>query len=182
MHEYDGAVTLREVVGAVVTFEYSARIAEEIQAYVRELGSEGRLVRMQLEQAFHGIPEQYEALLKDYVAADTDFGSVRRQIKGFSAEQLSDSAQLARTLGYSSDGPLEDYFIKPRGYRQLERVPRLPRRVAESLIREFGSLKELLDASEEELDEVEGVGRARARAIRRGLQRQRSMETMGGVS
>jgi diadenylate cyclase len=182
VHEYDGAVTLREVVGAVVTFEYSAKIAEEIQAYVRELGSEGRLVRMQLEQAFHGVPEQYEALLKDYVAADTDFSSVRRQIQSFSAEQLSDSAQLARTLGYSLDGPLEDYFIKPRGYRQLERVPRLPRRVAESLIVEFGSLKELLDASEEELDEVEGVGRARARAIRRGLQRQRSIETMGGVS
>jgi diadenylate cyclase len=53
VHEYDGAVTLREVVGAVGTFEYSARIAEEIEAYVRELGSEGRLVEMQLEQAFH---------------------------------------------------------------------------------------------------------------------------------
>ncbi|MDP9410373.1 MAG: DNA integrity scanning diadenylate cyclase DisA, partial [Actinomycetota bacterium] len=63
VHEYDGAVMLREVVGAVGTFEYSVRIAEEIEAYVRELGSEGRLVEMQLEQAFHGVPEQYEALL-----------------------------------------------------------------------------------------------------------------------
>jgi diadenylate cyclase len=182
VHEYDGAVTLREVVGAVVTFEYSARIAEEIQAYVRELGSEGRLIEMQLEQAFHGVPEQYEALLKDYVAEEADYASVRGQVESFSAEQLSDSAQLARALGYSSAGPLEDYFIKPRGYRQLERVPRLPRRVAESLIREFGSLKELLDASEEELDEVEGVGQARARAIQRGLERQRSLETTGEVS
>ena len=57
-------MTLREVVNAVMTFEYSARIAEEIEAYVRELGSEGRLVEMQLEQAFHGVPEQYEALLR----------------------------------------------------------------------------------------------------------------------
>ena len=77
---------------------------------------------------------------------------------------------------------LEELFIKPRGYRQLERVPRLPRRVAESLIREFGSLEELLDATEEELDEVEGVGQARARAIQRGLERQRSLETTGEVS
>jgi diadenylate cyclase len=182
VHEYDGAVTLREVVGAVVTFEYSARIAEEVEAYVRELGSEGRLVEMQLEQAFHGVPEQYEALLRDYVAEEADYRSVKEELETFSAEQLSDQAQIARALGYSSVGPIEDFFIKPRGYRQLERVPRLPRRVAESLIQEFGSLKELLDATEEELDEVEGVGQARARAIQRGLERQRNLEITGEVT
>ena len=182
VHEYDGAVTLREVVGAVGTFEYSARIADEIEAHVRELGSEGRLVEMQLEQAFHGVPEQYEALLRDYVAEEADYRGVREDLKTLSAEQLSDSAEIANTLGYGSPGRLEELFIKPRGYRQLERVPRLPRRVAESLIREFGSLEEILDATEEELDEVEGVGQARARTIQRGLERQRSLETTGEVT
>ncbi len=181
VHEYDGTVTLREVVNAVVTFEYSARIAEEIGAYVRELGSEGRLVEMQLEQAFHGVPEQYEALLRDYVAEEAYCGSVRENLATFSAEQLSEPVEIARALGYGPEVPLEDFFLKPRGYRQLERVPRLPRRVAESLIREFGSLKELLEATEEELDEVEGVGQARARAIQRGLERQRALETTGDV-
>ena len=182
VHEYDGAVTLREVVNAVVTFEYSVRIAEEVEAYVRELGSEGRLVEMQLEQASHGVPEQYEALLRDYVAEETDYRAVREELKGFTAEQLSEPAQIARALGYGSVGQMEEMFIKPRGYRQLERVPRLPRRVAESLIREFGSLEDLLEATEEELDEVEGVGQARARAIQRGLERQRGLETTGEVS
>ena len=182
VHEYDGAVTLREIVGAVVTFEYLVRIGEEIEAYVRELGSEGRLIEMQLEQAFHGVPEQYEAMLKDYIPEEADYDAVREELATFSAEQLSDSFELARALGYDPAGPLEDVFIKPRGYRQLERVPRLPRRVAESLIKEFGSLKGLLEASEEELDEVEGVGQARARAIHRGLERQRSLETTGEVS
>lgn len=182
VHEYDGAVTLKEVISAVGTFEYSTRIAEEIQAYVRELGREGRLVEMQLEQAFHGVPEQYEALLRDYVAEGVDYRSVREELKTFSSEQLSESAEIARALGYTSVGQMEEFFIKPRGYRQLERVPRLPRRVAESLIREFGSLEDLLDATEEELDEVEGVGQARARAIQRGLERQRSLETTGDVS
>jgi diadenylate cyclase len=182
VHEYDGAVTLREVVSAVGTFEYSVRIAEEIAAYVRELGSEGRLIEMQLEQAFHGVPEQYEALLRDYIAEGVAYRTVREELKAFSAEQLSDPARIARALGYDSVDQLEDFFIKPRGYRQLERVPRLPRRVAESLIREFGSLEDLLDATEEELDEVEGVGQARARAIQRGLERQRGLETTGEVS
>jgi diadenylate cyclase len=181
VHEYDGAVTLREIVGAVVTFEYLVRIGEEIEAYVRELGSEGRLIEMQLEQAFHGVPEQYEAMLKDYIPEEADYDSVREELATFSAEQLSDSFELCRALGYSPAGPLEDVFIEPRGYRQLERVPRLPGRVAESLIKEFGSLKELLEASEDELDEVEGVGQARARAIHRGLERQRSLETTGEV-
>jgi len=97
-------------------------------------------------------------------------------------EQLSDQAEIARVLGYGSAGQLEEMFIKPRGCRQLERVPRLPRRVAESLIREFGSLEELLGATEEELDEVEGVGQARARTIQRGLERQRNLEITGELS
>jgi diadenylate cyclase len=58
-------------------------------------------------------------------------------------------------------------------------VPRLPGRVAEKLIEEFGTLRELLDATEEDLDDVEGVGQARARAIRRNLERQRNLESTG---
>jgi diadenylate cyclase len=182
LHEYDGAVTLREVVGAISTFEYSVRIAEEIAAYVRELGSEGRLVEMQLEQAFHKVPEQYDALLKDYVEEGVDYREVRRELKTFSSEQLSDPVEITQLLGYGSVGQTEDFFLKPRGFRQLVRVPRLPRKVAENLISEFGSLEGLLDATEEELDEVEGVGQARARAIHRGLERQRDLETSSEVT
>jgi diadenylate cyclase len=179
IHEYDGAVTLREVVGAIGNFEYSVRIAEEVEAHVRELGSEGRLVEMQLEQAFHDVPEQYDALIRDYATEGLACAQVRKRLRDLSSEQLSDPEEITRALGYDSVGRTEDFFLKPRGYRQLERVPRLPRRVAESLIREFGSLKDLLEASEAELDEVEGVGQARARAIHRGLERQRNLETTG---
>src|SRR5215208_416362 len=181
VHEYDGSVTLREVVGAIVTFEYSIRIAEEIEAYVRELGSEGRLVEMQLEQAFHGVPEQYDALLRDYVEEGVDYREVRNKLRALSSEQLSDPVEITQLLGYGSVGQTEDFFLKPRGYRQLVRVPRLPRKVAENLIDEFGSLEGLLDATEDELDEVDGVGQARARAIRRGLERQRNFEPSSEV-
>ncbi len=181
LHEYDGAVTLREVVNAISTFEYSVRIAGEIQAYVRELGSEGRLVALQLEQAFHGIPEQYDALLRDYAEEDVDCRQLRKHLKALSYEQLYDAAEITELLGYGSVSQTEDFFLKPRGYRQLVGVPRLPRKVAQNLIDEFGSLEGLLDASEQELDEVEGVGQARARAIQRVLERQRKLETSGGV-
>ena len=181
LHEYDGVVTLREVVSAVSTFEFSVRIAEEIQAYVRELGREGRLIEMQLEQAFHNVPEQYDALIRDYAVEGSDYRDVRERLAELSTEALSDTMEITQVLGYGPVEEAEDFLLKPRGYRQLVRVPRLPGRVAEKLIAEFGSLKELLEATEEDLDDVEGVGQARARAIRRGLKRQRSLESSGEV-
>jgi diadenylate cyclase len=181
LHEYDGVVTLREVVTAVATFEYTVRIADEIENYIRELGQEGRLVEMQLEQAFHNVPEQYDALVRDYAAEGFDYKEIRERLHELSNEELSGPEELARILGYDSVGPTEEVFLKPRGYRQLVRVPRLPGRVAEKLIEEFGTLKELLEASEGDLDDVEGVGQARARAIRRNLKRQRSLESTGEV-
>ena len=179
LHEYDGVVTLREVVTAVATFEYTVRIADEIENYIRELGQEGRLVEMQLEQAFHNVPEQYDALVRDYAAEGFDYKEIRERLHELSNEELSDPEEMARVVGYDSVGPTEEVFLKPRGYRQLVRVPRLPGRVAEKLIEEFGTLKELLEATEDDLDDVEGVGQARARAIRRNLKRQRSLESTG---
>jgi diadenylate cyclase len=179
LHEYDGTVTLREVVGLIGTFEYAVRIAAEIENQVRELGSEGHFVQMRLEQAFHDVPEQYEALLRDYVADGVDHEAVREALGDLTSEELSDAVEITQLLGYGSVGPSEDFLLKARGYRQLERVPRLPNRVAERLIEEFGSLKELLSATEEDLDEIEGIGQARARAIRRSLRRQRSLEGSG---
>jgi diadenylate cyclase len=182
VHEYEGVVPLGEIVGAVATFEYTVRIAGEIENYIKELGQEGRLVEMQLEQAFHNVPEQYDALIRDYAAEDVDYEEIRAGLRKLSNEELSDPVEIAQVLGYDSIGPTEEFFVKPRGYRQLERVPRLPGRVAEKLIEEFGTLNELLNATEDDLDEVEGVGQARARAIRRNLKRQqRSLEGPGEV-
>jgi len=176
MHEYEGAVSLREVAGAISTFEYSARIAQEIRNYVRELGREGRLIQMQLEQAFRNVPEEYEALIRDYISEGVDYQQVREQIREFSADEISDPSEVVRLMGYEPVERPEEIFLKPRGYRQLVRVPRLPGKVAERLVGEFGSLQGLMEASEEELDGVEGVGQARARAIHRSLRRQRNVD------
>ncbi len=106
IHEYDGAVTLREVVSAISTFEYSVRIAGEIEAHVRELGSEGRLLQMQLEQAFHHVPEQYDALLKDYVEG-VNYKEARSALERLTSEELSESVEITQILGYGSVGYLQ---------------------------------------------------------------------------
>src|SRR4028118_1037204 len=142
VHEYDGAVTLREVVGAIGNFEYSVRIAEEVEAYVRELGSEGRLVEMQLEQAFHDVPEQYDTLIRDYAAAGVGCTDVRKRLRGFTSEQLSEPEEITRALGYDAVGRTADSFPKPRGHPHTPRGPRLPRRGGGRVMRAGGSPRE----------------------------------------
>ena len=169
IHEYDGTVTLREVVGVVSMFEYTVRIAQEVEHYVKVLGQEGRLVGMQLEQEFHRVPKPYEALLRDYVSEDNSYEEARERLEKLTLQQLAEPIEIIQALGYGQIEQPGSVFLKSRGHRQLERVPRLRGKLAQRLVEEFGSLKQLMEASEEELDKVEGVSKPQARDIHRSL-------------
>lgn len=58
-----------------------------------------------------------------------------------------------------------------RGYRLLSKIPRIPDTVLTNIIERFGTLHKVMRATVEDLDEVEGVGETRARAISEGLSR-----------
>ena len=64
-----------------------------------------------------------------------------------------------------------DTFISTRGYRMLNRIPRIPSNVIDNLVKNFKELKAVMEASYEQLDKVEGIGEARAKAIKNGLRR-----------
>ena len=64
-----------------------------------------------------------------------------------------------------------DAAVQPRGYRLLPKIPRLPEPVADHVVARFGNLQKIMRASVADLVEVEGVGEARARAIKDGLAR-----------
>jgi diadenylate cyclase len=87
------------------------------------------------------------------------------------AQELLDLSILGELLGYDLNGDEMDRAVAPRGYRLLSRIPRLPESIVDKLVRRFRSLQRLMEASLEELDEVEGVGATRARAIKEGLAR-----------
>ena len=61
--------------------------------------------------------------------------------------------------------------MQPRGHRLLRKIPRLPDAVVESVVERFGSLHKIMRATIDDLVDVEGVGAARARAIKDGLSR-----------
>jgi diadenylate cyclase len=134
------------------------------------------LVGMQLEQEFHRVPKPYEALLRDYISDDISYEEARTRLGKLTLQQLSEPIEIDQALGYGQIEEPGSIFLEPRGYRQLERVPRLRGKLAQRLVEEFGSLKQLMEASEEELDEVEGVSRGQARDIHRNLRRKKEQD------
>ena len=171
--EFEGGATLHDVLTVLQRAELVTRMAVEIERYIVELGSEGRLIEMQLEETMVGTAADKAALVHDYIARDVDdaFAVALEQITRLPHQDLLDFGRLAELLGYDRKLNTLDYPVSPRGYRILERIPRLPKLVVAQIVREFGGLDEMLAATDSELENVEGVGEIRAKDIREGLRR-----------
>lgn len=168
--EFQDLTTLFDVVTAIQRTEMVMRIVEEIKKYIVELGNEGRLISMQLNELIKYIERDGILLIKDYCNAESDGDEIYKEIQKLNSEELLDLDNLAKLLGYSGLS-LVDTLISPKGYRILSKVPRIPTSIIENLIKHFDSLKNVIKASKEELEMVEGIGEARATAIRNGLKR-----------
>ena len=173
--EYDGVVTLFDVAKVIQRVEMVLRIVKEIEKYISELGVEGRLVTMQLEELLANVAEEGFLVIQDYgtVLDEKPPQSIMKIIGSWPAEDLLDLSLIARALGYPGSSSILDQGVSPHGYRILEKLPRLPFPVIENLVQKFGTLSKILVATIEELDEVEGIGEVRARSIKNGLARYR---------
>jgi diadenylate cyclase len=171
--EFEGGAVLYDALSTIQRAELVTRMAAEVERYIIELGTEGRLIEMQLEETVVGVMAERAALVRDYIALDTE-ESVERalsELAKVSHQDLLDFGRLAELLGYDRKTNTLDYPVAPRGYRILGRIPRLPRLVAQKIIHRFGGLEEILAASDEELESVDGVEETRAKDIREGLRR-----------
>lgn len=172
--EFEDLVTLHDVATVLQRTEMVMRIVTEIDKYIGELGNEGRLVSMQLEELLANVKEDGRFVIEDYKVAleDLDYASINRQIKNLSSEELLDLSNIGKLLGYTGGiNVLLDTPITPRGYRILSKVPRLPMAVIQNVVQHFKDFQKILKASIEDLDAVEGIGEIRARNIREGLRR-----------
>lgn len=164
--------TLWDVVTAIQRNEMVMRIVCEIETYICELGNEGRLISMQLEELIKGIEQEGILLVRDYCKESNSYDKVYSNIEKLSSPDLLDLDIIAKTLGHGGE-PLIDKLMSARGYRILNKIPRLPSSVMENLVKHFGELQQVMAATYDELDLVEGVGEARAKAIKNGLRRLR---------
>ncbi len=174
--EIEDLVTVRDAMAVVQRLEMVRRIASEIEGYVVELGTDGRLLSLQLEELMAGVDQERELVVRDYVPQTGGRRSrsvehILTDLDGLSATELLELATVARTCGFTASADVLEAPVSPRGYRLLGRVPRLPRLVVDRLVEHFGGLQKLLAASIDDLQAVEGVGETRARSVREGLSR-----------
>ena len=175
--EFEGGTTLHDVLTVLQRSELVTRMGVEIERYIVELGTEGRLIEMQLDETMVGVAGDKAALVRDYLAEDTDerFADAIDQLVRLPHQDLLDFGRLSELLGYDRKTNTLDFPVSPRGYRILGRIPRLPRLVVQRIVEEFGGLEDLLAAGDGELETVEGVGEIRAKDIREGLRRQQEI-------
>jgi diadenylate cyclase len=170
--EFQNAVVLDDVLVVLQRAEMTTRMAKEVERDGVELGSEGRLIRMQLEELIGDLPVEKAAVVYDYHVD----GSPRRVREALEALSEIDSYELLEyellaVLGYpGSINPL-DHTVQPRGYRVLAHIPRLSDAVIKRVVAHFDGLESIVRASQRDLEAIETVGPTRAREIREGLRR-----------
>jgi diadenylate cyclase len=171
--EFEGGGVLYDVLAVMQRAEMVTRMAVEVERYIVELGTEGRLIEMQLEETMVGVAADKSALVRDYSVEDSEenLSTVLQTLARLPHQDVLDFGRLAELLGYDRKMNTLDFPVAPRGYRVLGRIPRLPRLVVQKIIQELGGLEEILAASDAELEAVDGVGETRAKDIREGMRR-----------
>ena len=187
--EVEDQVTVRDVAAVAQRLEMVHRLDLELSEYAAELGTEGRLLALQMHELTTGLTELGGLLEKDYRPGDltrrasnggsAPGGAGGRQRRGDLRSRAAVRAEHHPAAGSAAGGP-HHRLLRLRPARQQGHHPRLPaggpdqptaRTLGERLIEHFGSLQALFAASRADLQEVEGVGEQRARAIRDGLVR-----------
>lgn len=168
--EFEELVTYSDLLQVLHRLEMVIRIKKELITYLNELGTEGRLVRLQMKELMTDIEEEAMLIIRDY-AFDQKIKPIDLLLRFqdmVSSDVLDDNVVM-KLLGYNNFIH-PDETVCPRGYRVLNKIPRLPMIILENLIDTFSTLPNILRASADELDEVEGIGEVRARKIKNGLQ------------
>lgn len=174
--EIEDLVTVRDAMTVSQRLEMVRRIATEIEGYVVELGTDGRLLSLQLDELMAGVDTERELIVRDYLPPGVGkrarkLDDALAELSALSAADLLDLAVMARAVGFTTNADQLDLAVSPRGYRLLAKVPRLPNPVVDRLVDHFGGLQKLLAAGIDDLQAVEGVGEMRARSVREGLSR-----------
>lgn len=175
--EFQDRVTLYDVTTYLQRAAMVLSLANLIDRYVIELGTEGRLVELQLEELVLNVCDDRAAILADYLPDPTPIRveEARLALMALSSEELISMNSIGEILGYESGTSVLDTRLRPRGYRMLRRIPRLSNEAITNVIRQLGSLNAIMEAPAERLAAVDGVGLYWARNIKEGLARLREV-------
>ena len=172
-YEFNDIVTLENVITAIQRAEMVMKMVEEVQKNITELGEEGRLVQMQLDELIGGLEKEELLIIKDYIAPGKKRtpDKVLNELMNLQYEDLMSSQIIAKLLGYEIFDNYDEVGVYTKGYRILNKIPRMPNNIVENLTKKFKSFQHILSADIPELDEVDGIGEVRARTIKQSLKR-----------
>lgn len=172
-YEFNDIVTLDNVITAIQRAEMVMKVVTEVQKSISELGIEGRLIQMQLDELVGGLEKEELLIIKDYIAPGKKRTpeKVLDEILNLQYEDLANSQIIAKILGYEIFDNYDEVGVYTRGYRILDKIPRMPSNIVENLIKKFKSFQHILSADIPELDDVDGIGEVRARTIKQSLKR-----------
>ena len=171
-HEFDDIVTLDTVINCIYRSEIIMRMETDVKRSIIELGDEGRIVNMQLEELMANVEDEEKLIIQDYnVNKEISTQSILEEIRKIDKKNLIVSEKIVKLLGYEVSSDILDTNVSPKGYRILSKVPKMPASIIEKTVEAFGSLQHICSASIDELDDVEGIGEIRARIINQSLKR-----------
>lgn len=128
---------------------------------------------MQLEELIEDLPQEELLIVKDYIAPSRRLVAekILHNIQSSSQDEFIKSDTIAKALGYEQFDNYDEVAVYPRGYRILNKIPRMPSNIVTNLVKTFKSFQHILLADVDKLDEVEGIGEVRARTIKQSLKR-----------
>ncbi len=166
--EFDDIVSYADLLRVIHRFIMFLRIKNELLSYLTELGVEGRLIRLQMNEVIASLEEEGELIIRDYMHPTAELEDVMGKLQELSCQPFIEDAAILKAIGYNGYVAVDEVII-PRGYRMLHKIPRLPAHIIENLVQSFENFTNIMDATAEELDDVEGIGEVRAKKIRDGL-------------
>ncbi|MGI9667874.1 MAG: DNA integrity scanning diadenylate cyclase DisA [Acidimicrobiia bacterium] len=167
-YEADGLVSMWDVVAVIQRAAVIRAIGSDLDLIAAETGDEAPLITLQAEALGEDVEEIADLVNSDYQARKPRKGStVFRKLDALDEDDLYRAEAIGDALGFVN----LDQAAAPRGIRALADVPRLPDSVRDSILRRFSTYDKLVSASSDQLAELDGIGKARAKTIRSYLKR-----------
>jgi diadenylate cyclase len=180
--EVEDTVTVADVAAVLQPAELVMRIAHDVEDDLVQLGEEGGMLRLQLQELTEGVDMVTRLVVRDYLreeghepghtgASPAGVERALEKLRRLSLEELGEPARPAAALGLSVVSDDFDSSLEPRGYRLLHHLPRFSDSLIERIVEHFNGLQKIMRASVGDLEEVEGIGETRARSLKDGLSR-----------
>ena len=165
VRELEDMVTLFDVVSVLQRSGIVQKTEKEVRRYIYELGSDGRLLNMQVEELMVNVADESLKVIEDYIIIEDEAvkpADIKNRINKLAEDALPDLDSIAKILGYKTEGNLREFSVQPRGIRVISEIKRLPDLLLKNLIGKFGNLKNIINAGIEEISEIQGMGKVRA--------------------